>query len=662
VSKSCHLLLIGCDNYPPGKQLAGCVNDIDAIERIYVEPPGVGVPLEGMRVTRLAAPLAGARSTSHFQQETAAPTRANIVDALRHLAGPEVGPEDRVFICYSGHGTETLFAGSSTYHEALVPIDLAPIYDIELNSLVHAIAARTPDVTLTLDCCHSAGVSRDARAPDDPMGDRFLPLPAPAPGFGPADVAVETTSQHGAVQRMLRSMAPVYVGVVACQGAQKASEGRLEGERPMGVFTYSLVGLLREIADPMQREELRWGYIWPDLLVRVQDRTAALRRGQQNPELIGRPERRVFGGGPWNEGDLGFQIRRTPNGFYEIRAGRLLGVTEGAELAVYGPTPLTFPALGRHDDNRARLGRLRVAEANRATAVAGVLGAAFDLPRGARARLIAVGRAERLRVVIEPTDDAAATALKDSALIELVSNDAPDPEIRVSTRPNGGWIISNDVEVGLASVPAGGVAALRAALESYYSHYARALRLAAASSDPALAGSISVRLLDWNGDIQLDPSSPAIQDRPEAPRDPAHGYALPPTYRFCIEIASTYAQPLKAVALNCGAAGQVEFLDDTMVRTNDRQLLWQRGQVGRPFVARPDFSRVATDRVVVVGTTRPDVDVKGLQGPRLQNVVDDTLRTIRSGAKSMLEEVPVADAGTAELWTATIVPVKMLPS
>ena len=107
-----HVLLIGIDRYPPGyNSLGGCVNDIDAIERLLLDPPGIGIPPEQIRVTRLAATFADRTSTSRFQAETLTPTKINLIQALQALAGPAVKPSDRVLIYYSGHGDEKLWAG-----------------------------------------------------------------------------------------------------------------------------------------------------------------------------------------------------------------------------------------------------------------------------------------------------------------------------------------------------------------------------------------------------------------------------------------------------------------------------------------------------------------------------------------------------------------------
>ena len=160
-----HVVLIGCDLYPPGQRsLAGCVNDIDAVEHLLLGEPGVGIPKSQVRVTRLAAPLPGAYSTSRFAAQTQLPTKSNIVATLMALAGPTVGPTDRVLIYYSGHGGQVQRLSRMGWYECLVPCDEQLLYDDEMNALIAAVAQRTSDLTVVLDCCHSAGATRDVYA------------------------------------------------------------------------------------------------------------------------------------------------------------------------------------------------------------------------------------------------------------------------------------------------------------------------------------------------------------------------------------------------------------------------------------------------------------------------------------------------------------------
>jgi hypothetical protein len=96
-----HVLLIGVDAYPI-KPLSGCVNDIDAVQRLLLGDR-VGIPAASIQ--RLASPHPG---TKH---ETTVPSDPATLDNLRRALGrlalevPRGEGDHHVFIYYSGHGT-----------------------------------------------------------------------------------------------------------------------------------------------------------------------------------------------------------------------------------------------------------------------------------------------------------------------------------------------------------------------------------------------------------------------------------------------------------------------------------------------------------------------------------------------------------------------------
>lgn len=170
-------LLIGIDNYD-GYPLSGCVNDIDQMQDFLVNK--LLVPVECIR--RLEAPLH--RPAQLPIPPERRPTYDNLVAALRDLASEQVQRGDRIFIHYAGHGSYEKLAEAESYFEGLVPVDHESkglLFDVELNQLLQAIADRSGDLTVILDCCHSAGATRDlatargqqtALSPAPPTGDR----------------------------------------------------------------------------------------------------------------------------------------------------------------------------------------------------------------------------------------------------------------------------------------------------------------------------------------------------------------------------------------------------------------------------------------------------------------------------------------------------------
>lgn len=85
------------------------------------------------------------------------------------------GPDTQVVIWYSGHGSRVPDLSGAVGEEAeqkdssIVPWDArgargdAPdISDDEIHSLLRALSARTPWITVVLDCCHAGGLTRSA--------------------------------------------------------------------------------------------------------------------------------------------------------------------------------------------------------------------------------------------------------------------------------------------------------------------------------------------------------------------------------------------------------------------------------------------------------------------------------------------------------------------
>jgi hypothetical protein len=697
-----HVLLIGIDQYPPGyNSLSGCVSDIDAIEDLLLGTPGIGIPRERIQITRLAAPREGYHSTSSFLEQTRWPDKTNVVTALKMLAAAS-GASDRVLIYYSGHGDEIRPRQGTVWREALVPHDnrqIEYLFDVEVNLLIGAIAEKTSDLTVILDCCHSAGATRDMEEvrPESALrflrhGARQIDSPdltaldiedATVPGRPLANLSrnPHTVAAAGSVAElppwylrrdgleagMLRSPAPNYLVVAACQADERAGEGVYpSGTRRHGVLTYSLLNLLKN-KDADQRARLRWADIWSDLLARTAERNVQLRQSVQHPRLIGRSERKIFGG-PWEEMDPGYRVIKNANGTYQVNAGTLMGITVGAEIAVYGSEPRFFPALDADLPKDQSKGRLKVIEAARAYVTAAPVGAPFDLPDGVRGRLIKPGKSERLQVSWKPESASLPALIEESPLLTVILADRSDADVEVIARPSGDWIIGTAVEPIVARVPAGAVRALRAGLEHCYRSTA-ALRFARNCSDPQVSNCLDVRILDCNrADFAaMMPEELSDPDLPEAFKDDDGIYRLSSGYRFCFRVTNSSRHKLYITVLNVSAGGLVEYLSDTTLRAGASQPVWLDDNAGAVFVASvgelpddlPGVDRppTVTDRVLVVGATRPDVDLHYLTvSKRIQEVVDENLP--RRGDERPMR--PAAEArAPAELWTATITPIRI---
>src|SRR6476661_1245705 len=395
-------VLIGIDEYPQ-KPLSGCVNDIDQIESLLLDR--LGVPPE--RITRLAAPRAGAAASTRLP--FLSPTLDGIRACLNRLA-EEAGKDDLVFIYYSGHGSQvmTRWNGHAIAREALLPLDYwndggdrRLLYDFELNALFTRLAGRAGDLTVVLDCCHSASATREDLVPEGT--DRYLPIPEvqDLASQVPSDLLARDSSD---LFSGLDSAGNVHMLVAACRASERAYEVPPGNAKPsQGAFSRALVEILEKAERPLS--DLQWSDIWTVLLDRVGGFNS-----WQHPERVGRGERLLFGG-PWIWRDPGYVIR--PDGDrFRIEAGTLTGLSEGAEVAVYGPEPDRFPDLDSPRDRSSRIGLLRVDRADRSFCTAVPTNGGLRLPPGARGRLVRAGGPDRLTVALEPFDPRLAARLE----------------------------------------------------------------------------------------------------------------------------------------------------------------------------------------------------------------------------------------------------------
>ncbi|HKP54975.1 MAG TPA: caspase family protein [Chloroflexia bacterium] len=650
LSSDYHVLLIGIDNYSNPGKLSGCVNDIDVVEELLLRS-GVGTPPERIHITRLAAPLEGAASSSHIESQP--PTGENIRQALAALGDPaRVKPMDRVLVYYAGHGSQVKWTTGS-WHEALVPLDKQFIYDVELNPLLSKITSCTEDLTVVLDCCHSAGATRDVSDPDST--DRFLSA-GDEPVEPPATL-LETSKERSATSDSgaLNNMDPRHMVIAACQADETAKETNYNGVKH-GWFTYGFTSALMA-RGAEERGTLRWADVWPQML----DKLTKGGSSPQHPWLIGRSERRIFGG-PWHPQDAGFAVTKDAQGVYHVNAGTLMGVTAGARLAVYGAEPAIFPTLNSAEDQQARKGLLEIVSANRSDSTARTV-EPFELPSGARARIVKPGEKEQLQVALNPPDEDISAQLQASPILQIVPPGTPDADVRVAGSAQRGWTISNDIEPIIATVPPEQMLALRAGLEAYDS-YARVIRFARKCNDVALNGALQVQLLDCRGiDPNMTFSDDLLDHLPEAPKrsdsSPYTGmsyggnYVLPTGFPFAIKISNAKALTLHAKVLLCTAGGKVYYLGDTTVRAGTREVLWQQQTQGKPWLADPAMGRKeATDRLVVFATNKTGVDLSTLQW--LYNV-----QQVVNGESDGMRDVGTSGANIPELWTAQIIPLIM---
>lgn len=643
------MLLIGIDAYDGGGMLTGCVNDIDVVQRLLIERVGVAAEY----ITRLAAPRTGALHEIGVPEEL--PTLANMRAALARLGSDAVSAEDRVFVYYSGHGTQCLVVdkeGRRFSREALLPKDKKSgaeyrlLFDWELNALIARIASRTPAVTVILDCCCAAGATRDVVSKAS-TSDRFWPTP------GVYELSADEAAVRGPIRGVVAALGAVQRCQVAsaCRDDQRARESVGEGARAHGELTRALVTRLDAVPDG-ELQDLRWGRIWRAVEAAVRETNP-----RQSPWLSGSFGRRVFGFGPEEDGDPGYAIFQCVAG-YRIDAGTLAGVTPGAEIGVYGPDPGVFPRLGSAEDLAARKGVIRVTGAER-SGCTGVAVQPFALPDAPRGRLVRAGEASRLRVALSVEDKDLAEQLRSSSLIELVGE--VESDLTLVRLQNGGWALVDDVhgtgekpnEPVLAVIPSDCLEVSRNVVE-HYRDYVLPLRMARTCRD--LPGLLRLWLLDC-GDETIAPDTAQSPDLPQMKPGEHAPYEIADGGRVAITVENAAAMTLYVSLFDCAASGRVLLLGEKAVPKQSKHVFWLNETLGEPFVAfLPDGRELGVERIVAIATTRPDVSLSYLTRSRS---FDDLISPKHSRAAEVRSTMGIATE-PAEAWTAAVTALRVV--
>ncbi|KAK0444579.1 caspase domain-containing protein [Desarmillaria tabescens] len=166
-------VLIGIDAYP-NSSLKGCVSDAILMEMFLHEH--LGVP-KGRIESLLSS------DDPNLTGKTLPPSRDNIIRKLHSLIdNANINEGENIIIYFAGHGASYQCAhrrdspsckGELCGIEAICPVDrndaadsgptIPDISDREFNSILTQISqAKGPNITVILDCCYSAGATRDA--------------------------------------------------------------------------------------------------------------------------------------------------------------------------------------------------------------------------------------------------------------------------------------------------------------------------------------------------------------------------------------------------------------------------------------------------------------------------------------------------------------------
>jgi hypothetical protein len=374
-------LLIGINKYKSVPKLQGSLNDIETMRQILTTRWGF--------------------SDKHITMVTdESATRAGMLAAFEQFV-KETGPNDTVYVHYSGHGSqvEDLNGDEPEDHldETLVPQDgrsgeVRDITDDELDAIFARMRAKTAMVVL--DSCHSGTATRS-------LDIRTRSIPR--------DTRIDIYRKAEDAKPKTRAIVPVitsrYVVMTGAASHQEALDGPIDG-RYHGFFTYSLSKSLsqapagaspREVFSGVERE-----------LRRIQAHFG--RSSMPEPQLEAPPnliETALLGSPPGNQSSSQLPARLPwleaqpgPSGMVTLVNGTLLGAAPGSTWSLYPPGETRF-APGRS------LAVASVSQLSGKDAVAKLQASAGKIPSGARAIALLpapTGQRIPIRILDVPAD------------------------------------------------------------------------------------------------------------------------------------------------------------------------------------------------------------------------------------------------------------------
>jgi len=315
-----YALLIGVNDYPPGDTpesrvdpLQGPGNDVELVKKLLVERYGFQNDADHI-VT-----LVGKEAT---HQSIAANVKKQLIDkAAAH-------PGAIVLFYFSGHGSQIKDQDGDEgdgYDETLVAYDSrqpagSDISDDEVNNWLRELNHNTNHVTFILDSCHSeSGVRAVGTAVS-----RSLP---PKSGIQSSLAARTLDEANG---RTALASARGYVllaGSLAYESAVEDYVDTAQGKKKYGLFTYYLVQALMQDPQSTYRQAIS----------RV---STALQKPSpnQDPQAEGDLDSHVLNGSGQRDDPFIPIVALLNDGTFEIEAGAIMGLHEGAILAVYEPS------------------------------------------------------------------------------------------------------------------------------------------------------------------------------------------------------------------------------------------------------------------------------------------------------------------------------------
>ena len=314
---SLYALLVGINEYRVVTPLRGCRNDVARVRDFLQTRTDADRAPDIRTLTDLDA------------------TRDAVVAAFREHLG-QAGPGDRALFWFSGHGSQVPVPASHWHREpsgqsqTLVCADSRDgdrpdLLDRELGALIAEVAGRGAHVAAVLDCCHSAGGTRETAeliGLGAPMTPRWI---GPGPAH-PAGALLPELSRGAGAGRA------DHVALAACRSHQVAYELGT-ADRRHGAFTAAMLDALDRLGPQTT---------YRDLMVAARCQLENRLREQvpvlfpPDAALIDQP----FLGGALRR-PVSPLVLRHVRGAWEINAGRLHGLEPGeARVALPGGEPV----------------------------------------------------------------------------------------------------------------------------------------------------------------------------------------------------------------------------------------------------------------------------------------------------------------------------------
>lgn len=318
-------LLIGINKYKAVPKLQGSLNDIETMRQILLTRWGFAD-----------------KNIVVLTDEAA--TRDGMLAALEQLA-KVAGPNDTVYLHYSGHGSQVddLNGDEPDDHldETLVPQDgrtpgIRDITDDELDAIFARMAAK--NAFIVLDSCHSGTATRslDIRTRSVPQDSRI-------------DIYKKAEEAKPKTRAIVPVITSRYVVMTGAASHQEALDGPVDG-RYHGFFTYSLAKSLSAAGPGASPREVFTGV--EQELKRIQ--THFGRSSMPEPQLEAPPdliEKTLFGAAPAAPAGAGNSpLARLPwlevlpgeGGLVTLLNGPLLGAAPGSTWSLYPPGETRF--------------------------------------------------------------------------------------------------------------------------------------------------------------------------------------------------------------------------------------------------------------------------------------------------------------------------------